>query len=104
MAEYQVTIFHKDGKYKPMSTIVRTKAEKNLKNTAEQREIFNEGIRQICAQRYLSTQELQNLGFKSGKVRVYDKEKIAKENALRYEKIKEENYTSGKWKRPKNKK
>jgi hypothetical protein len=99
--EYQVTLFCKNGKYKPISTIVRTKTPKNLKNADDQREIFNEGVKQICAKRYISAMDLARDGFKSGKVRLYDKEKIAKENALRYEKLKEEKYASGEWKRPK---
>ena len=50
--------------------------------------------------RLWSNADLKKYEYTRAKVRRYDKEKIAKENAERYEKIKEEKYASGEWKRP----
>jgi hypothetical protein len=52
-------------------------------------------------QKYWTMADLKKNGYTSGKVREYDREKIARENAERYERIKEEKYASGEWQRPK---
>lgn len=93
--KYQVTLFCKDGRYKPVSAIV----DERLGYTS----IQLEGIRQICMKRGWDKDDLKRYGYTLCKVRPYDKEKIEQENKERYEKIKEEKYASGEWKRPKGK-
>lgn len=93
--KYQVTLFCKDGKYKPVSAIV----DERLSYAS----IQLEGIRQICMKRGWDKDDLKRYGYTLYKVRPYDKEKIEQENKERYEKIKEEKYASGEWKRPKGK-
>ena len=98
--KYQVTLFCKRGKYKPVSCII----ENNRPLTNTTRPIFLKfGAEKICRVRGWSNKDLARYEYTSGKIREYNPEKIAAENAARYEKIKEAKYASGEWKRPKNK-
>lgn len=93
--EYQVTLFCKSKKYKPVSTIIKAEA---ATPTAT---LLKLGAEKICRLHNWTTKDLARCEYTSGKVREYDKEKIEAENKARYEKIKEEKYASGEWKRPK---
>ena len=95
--QYQVTLICENGKYKPVSTIV------TMEETTDSRAIMREGQKKIMIKRYWSMADLTKYGYTKGKIREYDKEKIEKENAARYEALKEEKYASGEWKRPKSK-
>lgn len=95
--QYQVTLICENGKYKPVSTIV------TMEETADRRAIMREGQKKIMIKRYWSMADLTRYGYTKGKIREYDKEKIERENAARYEALKEEKYASGEWKRPKSK-
>ena len=99
--EYQVTLFCATNKYKPVSAIVRRETEVNLKDATIKKQILNDGMKKICIKRGWTARDLAAFGYATGKVREYDKEKIEAENKARYEKIKEEKYASGEWKRPK---
>jgi hypothetical protein len=92
MKEYQVTLFTPDNKYKPVSAIVTqdTSTVKELGNKAYTQAIKTKGIKKICNKRYWTGKDLTRYGYTKVKVREYDKEKIAAENAERYEKIKKE--------------
>ena len=95
--EYQVTLFDKTNKYKPVSTIVKSESiDKTL--------ILKLGAEKICRVRNWSKKELEQYNYKVGKIREYNPQKIAEENVARYQKIKEEKYASGEWKRPKKEK
>jgi hypothetical protein len=92
LKEYQITLFDPSNKCKPVSCII-TK-DTNLitaigKDTYIKR-IKEDGIKKICAKRYWQTTDLIKYGYTRMKIREYDKEKIAKENAERYEQIKKE--------------
>jgi hypothetical protein len=90
--EYQVTLFTPDNKYKPVSCIVQqdTAIAKEIGNKVYTQKIKTKGIQKICNKRYWSGQDLTRYGYTKVKIREYDKEKIAAENAERYEKIKKE--------------
>ena len=94
MKQYQVTLLCVDKKYKPVSSIVTTEEVDN-------QVITKKGIEKICIQRGWNGKDLKKYGYIKVKVREYDKAKIEAENKARYEKIKEEKYASGEWKRPK---
>lgn len=105
MKEYQVTLMCANGKYKPVSCIIK---KDNAGLTERGKEAFlkvvkEEGIKKICQQRGWTKRELVAYAYTKVKVREYDKERIAQENAERYAKIKEEKYNNGEWKRPKEK-
>lgn len=104
--QYQVTLHSKGGLYKPVSAIVTREQTSNrnlLEDATEKAKIQLEGIQKICFKRGWGKDDLKRYYYTICQMRVYDKEKIAKENAERYEKIKEEKYASGEWKRPKGK-
>lgn len=105
MKEYQITLVCTTNKYKPVSCIIKKDSNdiKRMGKTEFVSMLKQEGIRKICQKRYWSNRELKEYGYTTVKVREYNKEKIAQENAERYEKIKEEKYQSGEWQRPKNK-
>lgn len=97
--QYQVTLNSITGKYKPVSCIITT----DLNLEENKKEIINLGVKKICQKRYWTQKDLKTYGYLKAKVREYDKEKIAQENAERYEKIKEEKYAKGEWKKSKEK-
>lgn len=92
MKQYQVTLFATNGKYKPISTIVNydTSVIPDRSNDEHIREIKNKGIKQICQKRYWTSKDLLKYGYTKCKIREYDKEKIEKENKIKYERIKQE--------------
>ena len=100
--EYQVTLTSTKGN-KPISAIVK-KDSAEIKTIGKEKfvkQLQTQGITKICQKRLWNSFDLKNYGYTKVKVREYDREKIAKENTERYEKIKEEKYQSGEWKRPK---
>ena len=80
--KYQVTLFCKAGKYKPVSAIVD--------GGLSYANVQLDGIRQICMKRGWDKNDLKRYGYTLCKVRPYDKEKIEQENKSR-KKIQEEN-------------
>ena len=95
MTRYQVTLMCTNGKYRPVSAIVN-----DATDTMDSALIRKKGIESICFKRMWNKVDLMKYGYTKVKVRVYDPEKIKAENEARYEKIKEEKYASGEWKRP----
>ena len=93
--EYQVTLFDKTNKYKPVSTVIKSVA------TESQSALIKKGVEKICINRGWDKKDLVRYGYTTVKIRLYDKEKLDKEAKERYNKIKEEKYASGEWKRPK---
>lgn len=88
MKQVQITLINPEGKYKPISTIIEVPT---LKEFNENKKTYQQkAIEKICAKRYWGTAELKKYGFTKVKCREYDKEKIARENAERYEAIKKE--------------
>lgn len=91
--EYQVTLVCSTGQYKPVSTIVKIDVDKTIKSVGKDSfaaTVRDTGIVKICMKRYWTKEDLKKYGYTKVKMREYDKEKIAKENAERYEKIKRE--------------
>lgn len=105
--QYQVTLMCASGQYKPVSCLVSIEQEQGIDLTTDKdrkKEIQTIGIQKICALRSWSKVDLKNYNYTKAKVRLYDKDKIDKENKERYERLKEEKYASGEWKRPQEKK
>ena len=100
--EYQITLTSTSGKYKPVSCIVKKDSKEVLEKGRDIfiKELQQQGIIKICQKRLWNNSDLKRYGYTKIKVREYNKEKIVKENAERYERIKEEKYASGEWKRP----
>lgn len=90
--EYQVTLICETGQYRPVSAIVKADTDDLAKvgKVAYTGDIRKRGIIKICEKRYWGNADLKRYHYTKVKMREYDKEKIAKENAERYERIKRE--------------
>lgn len=87
MIPIQVTITSNKG-YRPMSAIIEVPDAQtflNNKKTYQQ-----QGIIKICTKRSMHLADLKKYGYEEVRMRVYDKEKIEREKAERYEQIKKE--------------
>lgn len=92
LKEYQVTLICETGQYRPVSAIVKMDTDNLIKLGVKD---YNAGIRKkgiikICQKRYWTKADLKKYHYTKVKMREYDKEKIEKENAERYERIKRE--------------
>lgn len=83
MIKMQLTIFDKEGHYKPISTIVEVESVDYYK--ANKSKIQSIAIQNICHNRCISFKELQKQGYTVIKAREYDKEKIAETNKKKKE-------------------
>ena len=88
MIQAQVTLLCSTGKYRPVSCLVDVESEQYFID--HKKEIQTKGIQKICIKRLWQSYHLKQYGYTKCKMRVYDKEKIEKENAERYERIKRE--------------
>lgn len=88
MIQLQITLFDKENRYRPVSTIVTVESAEYYK--AHAKEVKEQGIVKICQKRYWTVRELKKYNYTTCKIRLYDKEKIEAEKKERYEKIKEE--------------
>ena len=66
----QFTLFDINGKYKPISTLVKVESVKWFRE--HEKEVKIKAIQQICNQRGLSGKELAKLGYIKLKIRNYD--------------------------------
>ena len=101
--DYQVTLLCKTGQYKPVSAVVSSDVLIDVKDKVARKPLVDRAILKICITRGWSGNDLKKYGYTLLKMREYDLEKINRENKERYERIKEEKYASGEWKRPKSK-
>lgn len=83
MIKMQLTIFDKEGHYKPISTIVEVESVDYYK--ANKGKVQSIAIQNICHNRCISFKELQKQGYTVIKAREYDKEKIAATNKKKKE-------------------
>ena len=87
MIQIQVTLTSNKG-YRPMSTLVDVP---NAQTFIENKKKYQQqGIIKICAKRSMRAADLAKYGYNEVRMRVYDKEKIEREKAERYEQIKKE--------------
>lgn len=100
--KYQITIICTSGKYKPCSTLIESEPI-DLKDSAKKKVLLSKGVSKICVQHYWGKADLKKYDYNKVKIREYDIAKIKRENKERYERIKEEKYATGEWKRPENK-
>lgn len=88
MFQLQVTMNSNKG-FRPVSTLVDVPSVAEFK--ANPLKYRNEGVLKICFKRGWTWKDVQSLGYDSNiRFRVYDKEKIEREKAERYEQIKKE--------------
>lgn len=78
----QVTLFDKNKKYKPMSTIVEIESMEYYKEN--KREVQQRAILNIAHQRKTLPQDIIKQGFTQVKVREYDIEKIKEQQEYQH--------------------
>lgn len=83
--QVQVTLLSDRGN-RPVSCIVDVESREYF--LSHKKEIQQKGITKICQKRYWQKRDLLNYGYMKVMMREYDKERIEKENAERYERIK----------------
>lgn len=72
--QYQVTLYDKQGRYKPISTIVRHEQNSNDDLTLDaiaRKEIQTKGVKRICMQKYWDKSDLVKYGYTRVKARTY---------------------------------
>lgn len=85
--QVQVTLISDSG-YRPLSTLIECQSWQDYQDNKVKYK--NNAIVSICIKRHMSMADLRKYGYTQVKARVYDKERIAQENAERYERIKKE--------------
>lgn len=77
MLKMQITLFDKENKYKPLTTLIDVKDLEDYKNN---KQYYNKkAIQNISVKRYLTPSELKKLGFTLLKAREYTPERIEKD-------------------------
>jgi hypothetical protein len=85
--QIQITILSDKG-YRPLSTLIEVdNVQEYINNKVKYQQ---DAILKICANRHMTIRDLRKYGYTQIKAREYNKEKIAQENAERYERIKKE--------------
>ena len=100
--EYQVTLFCKSKRLKPVSTIVKYEqaGDADLSRDVNARKlILAAGMQSICMKRYWTSYDLKVNEYSVAKVRAYNKAEIQAAKDARYQEIKEKKYATGEWKR-----
>lgn len=88
MFKLQVTMISNKG-YRPVSALVDVPSVAEFK--ANPKKYRDDGVVKICAKRSWNWAKVKEFGYDSEiKMRVYDREKIEREKAERYEQIKKE--------------
>lgn len=65
----QITLFDKNNKYKPMSTLINVESIEEYKKNSTKYKM--QAVQKICNKRYLTGKELQDMGYSIIKVRNY---------------------------------
>jgi len=69
MIELQVTLFQKENRFKPISTLIKVESIEEYKKNPTFYKM--QAIQKICNQRYISGKELQEMGYTVIKIRNY---------------------------------
>ena len=69
MKEYQVTLFAKNGKYRPVACIVRSTVGFDLESPTDRKKLIKQGTEKICNFRQWTVRDLQNYTYLVAKVR-----------------------------------
>ena len=77
MIKMQVTLFDKNNKYRPISTLIEVNSIEEYNNN--KKEYQQKAVQKIAAKRYLTISELKKQGYASLKVREYTSERIERD-------------------------
>ena len=73
--KYQVTLFDKSNKVRPVSTLVLDEEGLDLQNKEIRTALINKGVIQICQKRYWTKTDLKKYNLLAAKVRIYEEKK-----------------------------
>lgn len=85
MIQVQITLISEGG-YRPLSHLIECESWQDYQENKDK--YRSNAILNICAKRHMTIADLRKYKYTQVKARVYDRERIAKENAERYERIK----------------
>ena len=77
MLKMQITLFDKENKYKPISTLIEVKSVEDY-NT-NKKDYQRKAVAKIAAKRYLTIKELQQQGYTQLKARPYTTEQLTRD-------------------------
>lgn len=77
MIKMQVTLFDKENKYKPISTLIEVKSIEEYNNNRQ--EYNKKAVQKIAAKRYLSISELKKQGYTRLKAREHTAERLERD-------------------------
>lgn len=77
MIKMQVTLFDRENKYRPISTLIEVESIEEYNNN--KKEYHQKAVQKIAAKRYLSIVELKNQGYTSLKAREYTAERLERD-------------------------
>lgn len=71
--QYQVTIYNKENKYKPISTIITIRQQENvtLNDIQHKRYVIQQGIQKICNKKYWTVRDMNYYRYTKARVREY---------------------------------
>lgn len=87
MVTIQITLISEEGR-RPLSALIECESWQEYQ--ANKTRYRDNAIMRMLAARHMTLHDAQKYGYTTVKARVYDREKIARENAERYAKIKKE--------------
>lgn len=87
IVQVQITLVSKSG-YRPLSTLIEVESWEAYQQNKQAYQ--QKAVTSILAKRHMTIRDVRRYGYTQIKARVYDKERIARENAERYEKLKKE--------------
>ena len=77
MIKMQITLFDRENKYKPISTLIEVDSIEEYNNN---KKVYQQkAVQKIAAKRYLSIAELKNQGYTNLKAREYTTERIERD-------------------------
>ena len=80
--QVQITLFDKNKRYRPLSTLIEVPNMEYVTNN--KKALINKAYQQIATKKYMLSSQLYDEGYTIVKMREYDKEKIQTENMVKY--------------------
>lgn len=77
MIKLQITLFHNEGRYKPLSTLIEIPNFTEYLNNKKEYQL--KAVTNIAAKKYLTIQELKQQGFTKLKAREYTTEQLTRD-------------------------
>lgn len=80
--QIQFTLFDKNEKYRPISTLIEIESLKDYENNKSK--YTSKALQKIMAQKQMTKDELMKQGYTQFKTRIYNKKEIERQNKIKY--------------------